>query len=131
MEDFSSFINDWLDQHPPESKDDQGADDRERRQRSAERRARLRRMKPQATVDLHGATVAEALERVDQFLEESKARGLQKVLVVHGKGLHSQDGGSILRDAVRRHIQNHRLSGETGVPPREMGGDGAFWVIVR
>jgi len=88
-------------------------------------------MNPQATVDLHGANVVEALERVDRFLEESKARGLQKVLVVHGKGLHSQNGGAILRDAVRRHIRNHHLSGETGVPSREHGGDGAFWVILR
>ena len=88
-------------------------------------------MKPQATLDLHGQTITEALGLVDHFLEESKSRGLQKVLLIHGKGIHSQAGSGILKEAVRKHTRNHRLTGETGVPDREMGGEGAFWVVLR
>jgi DNA-nicking Smr family endonuclease len=131
MEDFSSIINDWLDRHPPEDRAEQQFDDRDGRRLAVERHAALRRMKPQASLDLHGSTVAEALERTDRFLKETKARGLQKVLIIHGKGLHSPTGDAVLRNAVREHIRNHRLAGETGTPGRSMGGDGAFWVVLR
>jgi DNA-nicking Smr family endonuclease len=131
MEDFSNIINDWLDRHPPETKEDPDPDDRERRRLAADRRSALRRMKPQATLDLHGHTISAAIEQIDRFLEESKSRGLQKVLLIHGKGIHSQEGSGTLKGAVREHARSHRLTGETGVPDRTMGGEGAFWVILR
>lgn len=129
--DFASIINEWLDRHPPETKEEEPSDDIALRRQAAERRAELRRMKPQATLDLHGLTVTEALERADAFLEEARASGLKKVLVIHGKGLHSHEGEAVLKTAVRSHIQNHPLAGEVGVPDRAMGGEGALWVAIR
>lgn len=125
------MINDWLDHHPPREKEASTGEEAGDRQAAAKRRAVLRRMNPQATLDLHGLTVALALQRVDRFLEDAKARGLQKVLVIHGKGIHSHEGDGVLKSAVRAHIRNHPLAGETGVPDRTMGGEGALWVLVR
>ena len=125
------MLNDWLDQHPPEEKDEHPVDEREARRNAADRRAALRRMKPQATLDLHGLTVADALERADRFLEEAKSSGYRKVLIIHGKGIHSLDGDAVLKSAVRAHLREHRLAGETGIPDRSMGGDGASWVVLR
>jgi len=75
--------------------------------------------------------VVEALERADSFLEEARASGFRKVLIIHGKGNHSHDGGAVLKTAVRAHIHNHPLTGEVGVPDRSMGGEGALWVAMR
>lgn len=129
--DFSSMLNDWLDQHPPEAKDEHLTDDREARRNAAERRAALRRMKPQATLDLHGLTVTDALERADRFLEEAKASGMRKVLIIHGKGIHSRDGDAVLKSAVRAHLRTNPLAGEIGIPDRSLGGEGASWVVLR
>lgn len=129
--DFSNIINDWLDHHPPEQKEEEPVDERIERRRAADQRAALRRMRPQAKLDLHGLTVAEALERADRFLEESAERGLRKVLIIHGKGNHSEEGEGVLREAVREHLRLHPLAGETGIPERALGGDGALWVAVR
>lgn len=129
--DFANILNDWLDRHPPQAKDEEGLAERDKRVLAARRRAALHHMRPEATLDLHGLTVAAAVERTDRFLEEAAATGLRKVLIVHGKGLHSHDEGGVLKDVVRKHIQNHPLCGETGVPERALGGEGALWVVVR
>ncbi|MEW5817091.1 MAG: Smr/MutS family protein [Spirochaetota bacterium] len=91
----------------------------------------LRKMKPQAELDLHGLTVKAALERTDVFLKESKRLGLKKVLIIHGKGNHSDYGESVLKKAVHAFIQKSSLTGETGVPGKEMGGNGALWLLLR
>lgn len=46
-------------------------------------------LEPQATLDLHGLDRVSALQRLDQFLQLARRRGLIKILVIHGKGLHS------------------------------------------
>lgn len=52
-----------------------------------------------ATLDLHGTFVAPATQQLRQFLIESKRTGHRCVLIVHGRGLHSEQGAP-LRDAV-------------------------------
>ncbi|HVE44416.1 MAG TPA: Smr/MutS family protein [Gammaproteobacteria bacterium] len=42
-----------------------------------------------ATLDLHGMTVEEAFQAVDHFLQACLADGFRVVLIVHGKGHHS------------------------------------------
>jgi DNA-nicking Smr family endonuclease len=81
-------------------------------------------------IDLHGMTVDEALAAVGRFLEASRAAGHRKVLVVHGKGLHSENGG-VLKAAVRRFLEKHPDTGAMGTPKKRDGGSGALWVVLR
>lgn len=94
-------------------------------------RKTIRRMAPQESIDLHGYTVDEALSEVETFLKQAKRRGLKKVLIIHGKGRHSEEGESVLRSRVRTYLASSPLCGETGVPQPSLGGEGAVWVILR
>jgi DNA-nicking Smr family endonuclease len=60
---------------------------------------RAGKLRVDATLDLHGETIAPAIARLRQFLLEGRRTGLRCVLVVHGKGTHS-DHGAPLREAV-------------------------------
>jgi len=86
----------------------------------------------EATLDLHGATVDAALARLRQFLVESRRLGRRRVLVVHGKGTHSEHGAP-LREAVLGEL----LGAASGLvhafataAPAD-GGEGATYVMVR
>src|SRR5690349_765336 len=49
---------------------------------------RTGKVRAEATLDLHGDTVAAALPRLEKFLLESSRDRRRCVLVIHGKGLH-------------------------------------------
>jgi DNA-nicking Smr family endonuclease len=86
----------------------------------------------EATLDLHGCTIDVALGQLRQFLVESKRIGRRRVLVVHGKGLHS-DHGAPLRDAVLGELLGaasglvHALA---SAAPTD-GGEGATYIMIR
>lgn len=54
--------------------------------------------KAEAVLDLHGQTAVAAEAAVNRFVREH--RHCRHLLVVHGKGLHSQGGRGVLGDAV-------------------------------
>ncbi len=88
-------------------------------------------LKPQAELDLHGMTADEAMSKVRFFLQNSSCRGLQTLLIITGKGLHSSDG-PVLRLAVEKLLaQMHELVIEWGGAPRRYGGSGALVVFLR
>jgi DNA-nicking Smr family endonuclease len=91
---------------------------------------RLADAKPQAFLDLHGLTGEEAEAAIAAFIEEASRRGLEKVLVIHGKGLHSS-GAPVLKKAARRALEAHPLAGRFGEAVRTEGGSGALWVIIK
>lgn len=124
-------MDEWLERYPPGSEEaKRGGPDDEGTQPS-DPRSSLLRMRHQAELDLHGLRVEDALRRVDIFLTDCHQRGLRKVLVIHGKGLHSERGEAVLPRAVRLHLQSHRLTGRLLYPPRKYGGRGALWVMLR
>jgi DNA-nicking Smr family endonuclease len=88
-------------------------------------------MPAQANVDLHGLTEAEAITRLRIFIDQSLRQGLRKILIVHGKGNHSVTGESVLARSVARFLERHPMTGRSGTPPRNEGGRGATWVILR
>jgi len=110
--------------------EDESTDRRAPHERAAERRRRLKKMAPQRQLDLHGLTAKEAVRRVDAFLKECRTAGVRKVLIVHGKGLHSAQG-PVLRTAVRECVQRSPLAGEMGPAEKRWGGAGALWVVLR
>ena len=91
----------------------------------------LKSMRPQAELDLHGVTGEEAKVLVHRFLADSVDKRLQKVRIVHGRGLHSREGQSVLRNLVEELVRNSPLVRAYGNPPPVEGGTGAMWVILQ
>ncbi|QQR90549.1 MAG: Smr/MutS family protein [Myxococcales bacterium] len=58
--------------------------------------------RPEARLDLHGMTQTEAEAALLRFYGQQKAQGRRQLLVIHGKGLHSEDGVGVLAEMVFR-----------------------------
>jgi DNA-nicking Smr family endonuclease len=117
----------WLRIHGVQDKDSQVQDEELSRE---ERRRRLIEKRPDAVVDLHGLTRDEAWDRLGIFFSDARRRGFEKVLIVHGKGNHSQ-GEAILKRTTREFIERCAYAGSHGHAPPTSGGTGATWVIVK
>lgn len=100
------------------------------RQEAMEDRSVLLALPYEATIDLHGLTTDEAYSRLDSFVTECRKRGLRKILIIHGKGNHSETG-PVLSGLVRSFIERDWRLGESGHPDKYDGGKGATWVIIR
>jgi DNA-nicking Smr family endonuclease len=87
-------------------------------------------MEPQAVLDLHGMNSREAEQALERFIYQARSRGVKKVLIVHGKGNHSQ-GEPVLQGVVRRYLEKCPYTGAFASAKRKHGGRGATWVIVR
>ena len=89
------------------------------------------RFSVEAFLDLHGFTVAEAEDELDQFLEESFRKGLRCVKIIHGRGLRSVKGPRI-KDAVARRLSGrYRKQIIAFVTARQCdGGLGALYALL-
>lgn len=125
--DFDKTLELWLDLHGVEDKDQGGRDEPPSKVREAER---LRRLPPQARLDLHGMKGAEAVPAIRRFLAESSRKGLEKVLIIHGKGIHSAEN-PVMAGLVRTTLESESLAGSFGKAEKNLGGSGATWVVVR
>lgn len=87
---------------------------------------------PEATLDLHGLSRDEALDRVRYFLENAAYHGRKTLLIVTGKGLRSE-GEPVLRVAVEGYLagEGRARVAEWGRAPRQFGGDGALAVFLK
>jgi DNA-nicking Smr family endonuclease len=96
------------------------------------KRLRQGKLVPQAQLDLHGLTRAEAREKVRYFLEDSVYQGRKTVLIVTGRGKGSE-GEPVLRGEIERFLS--RSAGtwvsEWGRAPRRFGGEGALVVFLK
>lgn len=104
--------------------------------------ARMQRGKlaPEARIDLHGLTLAEAHPELIQFILSAWSAGLRLVLVITGKGKRREDAGPIPQrvGALRHQVpQWLRLSplGPAVLQIAEAhlkhGGSGAYYVYLR
>ncbi|MFP4562534.1 MAG: Smr/MutS family protein [Spirochaetia bacterium] len=125
-------LEDWLDTNsiPPEVMDGRDEEAPHPSRLKAARRAELRRMEPEDSIDLHGMTAEEAVRTLAGFLETSRKRGLRKVLVIHGRGLHSRES-PVLPGRVRDFLKRSAVTGEYGYADKRHGGSGATWVVLR
>jgi len=101
--------------------------------RSAQRLKRGQ-TRPDARIDLHGMTQAEAHRALDEAVLNSRARGRRCLLVITGKGSVSSGKGGVLRQMVPRWLNQAPLRAailaiETA-QPRD-GGGGAIYVLLR
>ena len=89
-------------------------------------------MRPEAYLDLHGLHQDEARMRLDSFITDCKRRGLRKVMIIHGKGIHTQGTDPVLGEVVRRFIESDSRCGTSGHPKNKSeGGTGATWIILK
>ncbi len=91
----------------------------------------LRKMNPQATLDLHGDTKKEADEKVRSFIKEAQSHHLRKIAINVGKGLHSEDGKGVLKDYTVAIIDEMKAASEINPAPIKMGGSGVLWIILK
>ncbi|MCG6932781.1 MAG: Smr/MutS family protein [Gallionella sp.] len=85
----------------------------------------------QDSLDLHGNTSDASRKLLQQFLQQATNRGLRCVLVIHGKGLNSQDGEGILRKLTRHWLAQHmQVLAFCNAQPRD-GGSGAAVVLLK
>jgi len=96
----------------------------------AARRHRLHALKPEATIDLHGLTRDEAWARLESFFGDCLRRKLSKVLIIHGKGSHSEED-PVLKRMVRLFLEQNSHAGESGHPGHTEGGSGSTWVLLK
>ena len=93
---------------------------------------RAGRLHAEDTLDLHGQTVELGKQQLREFLISAQRIGRRCVLVVHGKGTHSEHGAP-LREAVLGELLGplsgliHALA--TAVPSH--GGEGATYIMLR
>lgn len=104
-------------------------------QASARRMRQLRkgRLRPEATLDLHGCYREEARKKVRTFLESRQRQGMKTVLIITGRGLRSKSGESVLRSDVEAYLRTRAKAWvvEWGRAPKQYGGDGALVVFLR
>jgi DNA mismatch repair protein MutS2 len=72
-----------------------------------------------SSLDLRGATVQEALDVLDRYLDDASLAGLDQATIIHGSGTGA------LRDAVRDHSSAHPLVKSWRPGGQGEGGDGA------
>ena len=105
----------------------------------------LSRVKTQKTrsLDLHGYTLEEANLKIENFIQQSYLDKVNKLIIVTGKGLHSQNESDpyvskdlgILKYSVPHFIKNNnelmKIINEIDNATIEDGGSGAFYIYLK
>ncbi|SHG72036.1 Smr domain-containing protein [Thermosyntropha lipolytica DSM 11003] len=65
-------------------------------------------------VDLHGLSLAEALEKVEKNLNWCIKHGVAVIDIVHGKGYHSSRNFSVIKKEVRKSLKENELIKNSG-----------------
>ncbi len=94
-------------------------------------------------IDLHGFTLEQANITIEKFIKDSYENGVSRIIVVTGKGLHSNveknpyvsKDLSILKYSVPEYIENNlelmKKIIEIKDATIEDGGTGAFYIILK
>ena len=95
------------------------------------------------SIDLHGYTLDQANKTIEEFIQKSYSEKINKLIVVTGKGLHSQNEKdpyvskdlSILKYSVPEFISKNKslmnLVYEMQDAKIEDGGSGAFYIFLK
>jgi len=95
------------------------------------------------SIDLHGYTLDDANKFIQEYIEKSYSQNVNKIIVVTGKGLHSQNEQdpyvskdlSILKYSVPEFIKNNKNLMEKIIEIKEAdikdGGKGAFYIYLK
>tara|TARA_A100001388_G_C28767994_1_gene501980 strand:+ start:2232 stop:2648 length:417 start_codon:yes stop_codon:yes gene_type:complete len=93
--------------------------------------------------DFHGYSLDEANKKIDSLIKSAFSDGVRKIIVVTGKGLHSENEKdpykskdlSILKYSIPEYINNNfelsSLINEIKEASIEDGGSGAFYIYLK
>ncbi len=96
-----------------------------------------------ASIDLHGYSIEEANKVIENFIKQSYEKNVKKLIVVTGKGLHSQNDKnpyiskdlSILKYSVPEFISSNKsltdIIHEIKDATIQDGGSGAFYIYLK
>ena len=94
-------------------------------------------------IDLHGFTLDKANKSIEKFIKNSFLEKLNKIIVITGKGLHSQNEKdpyvskklSILKysvpEFINKNIDLMKIIHEIKEASIEDGGEGAFYIYLK
>jgi DNA-nicking Smr family endonuclease len=85
----------------------------------------------EATLDLHRLTIEQASHEVRQFIKEAAAYDLRTLLIVHGKGHHSESPGVVLKTYVNSWLPEFTDVQAYVSSQARHGGLGAAYVLLR
>lgn len=95
------------------------------------------------SIDLHGLSLEKANIVIDEFINKAFVEKINKLIVITGKGIHSQNEKDpyvskdlgILKNSVPEYILNNknlmRMINEIQSAKIEDGGSGAFYIILK
>ena len=95
------------------------------------------------SIDLHGYTLDQANQKISDFISQSYIAGINKLIVVTGKGLHSENEKnpyvskdlSILKHSVPKYIKNNKRLMKLIYDIKDAnikdGGSGAFYIYLK
>lgn len=114
-----------LEEMEKRGREERGKEVRARRQaESAAARPLQRAASPGLELDLRGARVEEAMERIGDYLDSAYLAGLPFVRIIHGKGTGA------LRRAIREALATHPLVRKFENGDEKEGGDGVTMVML-
>lgn len=128
---FGDILDKWEATQKGQVVDKDAAAEKLAAQEKTRRSSYIQSLAPQDTLDLHGKTQEEAWKALDDFVANARRRGLQKILIIHGKGIHSADSEGVLGSLVKKFIEGDQRLGSYGKADKRHGGSGATWVAVR
>jgi DNA-nicking Smr family endonuclease len=134
--DFGSILDQWekkvpQDEYEKKRKLDlKKEQERDGRLAAAKQKKDLEKMAPQDRLDLHGFTQSEAVNALDAFVRHARKTGMLKVLVIHGKGYHSESE-PVLKKAVRLYLEASTDIGRFEAAPPRLGGSGAVIIYLK
>jgi len=95
------------------------------------------------TFDFHGYSLDEANQKIEELIGEAYRDGVNKLIIVTGKGLHSENSKDpyksidlgILKNSLPEFVKNNnnllKMINSMGVANIEDGGSGAFYIFLK
>ena len=102
-----------------------------------------RKIKKTLTFDLHGYSLEDANKKIKDLIIEARSKGVNKLIIVTGKGLHSQNEKDpyvskelgILKYSVPDYIKKNKELMSMIINIKEAniddGGNGAFYIYLK
>ena len=95
------------------------------------------------TFDFHGYSLDEANQKIEEIIGEAYRDGVNKLIIVTGKGLHSENSKDpyksidlgILKNSLPEFVKNNnnllKMINSIGEANIEDGGSGAFYIFLK
>jgi len=108
-----------------------------------DKRLEKNKVKKVKTFDFHGYSLDQANKNIEDLIYDSYNKGINKLIIVTGKGLHSENEKnpyvskdlSILKYSIPEHIKNNEelmsMINEIKDANIEDGGSGAFYIFLK